>query len=48
MAGRLTRSRLSLLAALGVGAMSGILIHPMSGVYMAGADPRRQYATLAW
>jgi gamma-glutamyltranspeptidase/glutathione hydrolase len=32
----------------GVGAMSGILIHPMSGVYMGGADPRRQYAALAW
>jgi gamma-glutamyltranspeptidase/glutathione hydrolase len=32
----------------GVGAMSAILIHPTSGVYMAGADPRRQYAAVAW
>jgi gamma-glutamyltranspeptidase/glutathione hydrolase len=32
----------------GVGNMSGIMVHPMSGVYMAGADPRGSYAALAW
>jgi gamma-glutamyltranspeptidase/glutathione hydrolase len=32
----------------GVGAMSGVLVHPQSGVYMGGADPRRQYAAVAW
>ncbi len=32
----------------GVGSMSGIMIHPQSGAYMGGADPRRQYSALAW
>lgn len=32
----------------GVGSMSAILIHPKSGVYMGGADPRGSYAALAW
>jgi gamma-glutamyltranspeptidase/glutathione hydrolase len=32
----------------GVGAMSGIVVHPQSGIYMGGADPRRQYAAVAW